>query len=309
MNYQTRNRLRSSQPPPVPHLEADNASVRYIQDQVSGSRRPPTPPPLETPTRLRPRIKPTNRDTGLVQQAGNRQARLADAVSVIPEATTLQPPSHSVAVVERPYTPPIGTLNANIDPVLLTESSATPSFPLAPLSSDNTVATNPESRAPTPTSDLTRTAAEGQAGEACEPLPSIQSDVPLTHIPPTPENAIGDAELSVAGINEEDTFSQDREEPSTPTTGRRPAAVNAILEEGYTALENILTNLINNTSLSPQQILDGWHKSKARVINATNHWNLYARYLNKHEEQEKRRLDLPADVPGTFSCHCLISLC
>ena len=242
-----------------------------IQDQVGGGHRPPTPPPLETPTRLQPRIKPTNRDTGLVQQVGNHRAHLVDAVSVVPEATILQPPSHSVAMVKCPCTLPIGTLNANIDPVLLTESSATPSFPLAPLGSDNTVATNPESCAPTPTADLTHTAAEGQAGEARKPLPSIQSDVPLTHIPPTPENAIGDAKLSVAGINEEDTFSQNREELSTPTTGRRPATVNAILEEGYTALENILTDLINNTSLLPQQILDGWHKSKAHIINATNH--------------------------------------
>jgi len=41
--------------------------------------------------------------------------------------------------------------------------------------------------------------------------------------------------------------------------------------------------------------MDGWHKSKGRVINGVNHWNLYAKYLAKHEDQEQWRLGLPAD--------------
>ena len=267
-------------------------------------------PPIFDPAR----IKPTNRDTGLVRQAGNRREHLADAVSVVPE-TTLQPPSHSVTPVKHPHAPTIGTLNANIDSVL-TESSAASSLLLAPLNDNNTVSMNPESHGsdtPTPIPDLTCTAAEGQAAEACKSLPSIQSNVPLTRIlPPTPKNAVGsalDAEPSLAGMDEVDAFSQDKEDPSTPTAGRRTAAINAILGEGYIALEDILTNLINNTSLSPQQILDGWHKSKAHIINTINHWNLYSRYLNKHEEQERRRIGLPADVLGTLSFHRVISLC
>ncbi|KIM58048.1 hypothetical protein SCLCIDRAFT_81363, partial [Scleroderma citrinum Foug A] len=65
-----------------------------------------------------------------------------------------------------------------------------------------------------------------------------------------------------------------------------------ILDEGYNDLKNILTHLVNKTALSPQQIMDGWHKSKGRVINRVNHWNLYAKYLAKHEDQERQRLGL-----------------
>ncbi|KIM66434.1 hypothetical protein SCLCIDRAFT_84582, partial [Scleroderma citrinum Foug A] len=63
-----------------------------------------------------------------------------------------------------------------------------------------------------------------------------------------------------------------------------------ILNEGYNDLEDILTQLVDKTALSPQQIMDGWHKSKGRVINGINHWNLYTKYIAKHEDQERRRL-------------------
>ena len=89
-------------------------------------------------------------------------------------------------------------------------------------------------------------------------------------------------------------------EPSTPTAGRRSAAINSILNEGYNSLKDILTQLVDKTALSPQQIMDGWHKSKGRVINGINHWNLYTKYIAKHKDQERRRLGLPADVLSTL---------
>ncbi|KIM50669.1 hypothetical protein SCLCIDRAFT_79870, partial [Scleroderma citrinum Foug A] len=69
-----------------------------------------------------------------------------------------------------------------------------------------------------------------------------------------------------------------------------------ILEQGYNDLENTLTQLVDKTSLTPQQIMDGWHKSKGQAINRINHWNLYTKYFAKHEAQERRRLAIPADV-------------
>ncbi|KAF8127439.1 hypothetical protein EV363DRAFT_1172524, partial [Boletus edulis] len=70
-----------------------------------------------------------------------------------------------------------------------------------------------------------------------------------------------------------------------------------LLNEGYEELERVLTNVMAETSLTAQQIMDGWHKSCGRSINGTNHWNLYARYLAKNEEQERRRLGLPTNTP------------
>ncbi|KAI9568682.1 hypothetical protein HD554DRAFT_2021722, partial [Boletus coccyginus] len=59
-----------------------------------------------------------------------------------------------------------------------------------------------------------------------------------------------------------------------------------ILKEGYTALEELLIDLINKTSLIPQQVMDGWHKTQGHIINGVNHWNVFSRYLSKHEAQE-----------------------
>ncbi|KAF8119595.1 hypothetical protein EV363DRAFT_1102431, partial [Boletus edulis] len=80
------------------------------------------------------------------------------------------------------------------------------------------------------------------------------------------------------------------------TSGRRTAVVNASLSAGYDELEAVLTKLVEQTNLSAQQILDGWHKSRSRPVSGTNHWNQYTKYVMRHEEQERRRLNLPQDV-------------
>ncbi|KAF9231160.1 hypothetical protein BU15DRAFT_30359, partial [Melanogaster broomeanus] len=83
------------------------------------------------------------------------------------------------------------------------------------------------------------------------------------------------------------------------TSGRRSAEVNAILGAGFEKLEIILNDLATQTSIPTTQIIEGWHKSRGRVINGTNHWNLYSKYFTKHEGQERRRLGLPLDAPIT----------
>ncbi|KAG6371476.1 hypothetical protein JVT61DRAFT_9508 [Boletus reticuloceps] len=133
------------------------------------------------------------------------------------------------------------------------------------------------------------------AGGASEVPPAIESCLPVTQIiPPTPFG-------HKSGVLHEDNTSlpQDESEPSTPISGRRSARVNKILNEGYEQLEKTLTNLVAQTSLMAQQVLDGWCKSHGHIINGTNHWNSYARYLTKNEEQECRRLGLPAETPIT----------
>jgi len=63
---------KSRLPVPPPPSQSDNLTVMFVEGQVSGGRHQPSPPPTETPTRLRACIKPTVCDTGLVQQAEHR---------------------------------------------------------------------------------------------------------------------------------------------------------------------------------------------------------------------------------------------
>ena len=76
--------------------------------------------------------------------------------------------------------------------------------------------------------------------------------------------------------------------------------VNATLSAGYDELEAILITLNERTNLPMQKILDGWHKSRSRTISGINHWNQYMKYAMRHEEQERRRLNLPPEVLRRF---------
>ncbi|KAF8120234.1 hypothetical protein EV363DRAFT_1191641 [Boletus edulis] len=67
--------------PPQPRLDdtIEGAIATSLGEQVGGGRRPPSPL-LETPTRLRTRVKPSEkaRDNAVVQQAELRRARMGD---------------------------------------------------------------------------------------------------------------------------------------------------------------------------------------------------------------------------------------
>ena len=110
---ETRSKSRSPMPPPL--LQSDNQADTLVQGQVGGGgRRQPSPPPTETPTRLRPRIKPTVRGTGLVQQAEHHRARLVDA------ETHLQLPA-DVGLVSNQSVLPFS--NFNVEPSFFPLSS------------------------------------------------------------------------------------------------------------------------------------------------------------------------------------------
>ncbi|KAI9573729.1 hypothetical protein HD554DRAFT_2167298 [Boletus coccyginus] len=69
--------------------------------------------------------------------------------------------------------------------------------------------------------------------------------------------------------------------PPTPVSGENTtAAVNAILMAGYNELKAILIRLIEQTNLTMQQILDGWHKSRSCAINVSPsiHRGLYMKF-------------------------------
>ena len=242
-----------------------------LEEQVGGGCRPPSPP-METPTRLRTHIKPSERarDNVLVRQAGLRRALMGE----VTKGNLLQLPVSSA------------TDDANTAP--------------SPSSAIFMGSWPPNSYYSTPANSASDTLT--LSGPVTVPLndPAMCSDlqmVPTMHvIPPTPipgqntiDNALSSSPTSAG--------------PSTPTSGRRTAVINAILMAGYDELKAVLIRLIEQTNLTVQQVLDGWHKSRSRTINGINHWNQYTKYALRHEEQERRQLGLPQDVPRKFLTH------
>ena len=216
-----------------------------------------------------------------VQQAEHCRARLADGPSL---ESNLAPPSDTNATVNVQHVPLCSDADSIIDPALLAESQ----MPAHALPS---IAPHFSTPLQLPSGNVIKECVP----DVMEPPLTVQPNIPITRIIPlTPI----DATSSLGAENNIRTRqpSPGQSEPSTPTAGRRSAAINSILDEGYNNLEDILTQLVDKTALSPQQIMDGWHKSKGHVINGINHWNLYTKYIAKHEDQERRRLDLPADV-------------
>ncbi|KAF8121400.1 hypothetical protein EV363DRAFT_1186188 [Boletus edulis] len=323
------SRRRSRTPIPPPECREQSGVFDAFDDpagtQLGGGRRQPSQPPVETPTRLHTCIKPTGRDTGVIQIAGRRRAQMFEqdspppipapvagvsiplaVAAAVPREVTPAPPisphidsassvsaptaDNVVLQVASAVVPPIvqdialaasfaDDLYTNIDPALLTAPSIPPP-------QDSSLATSVDP----PTG-----ASFGQGSPEAAPS-CTQSSVPITRIiPPTPfayEDSGAPPEENVSPPAEGSLL-------STPTLGRRSARVNKILTEGYDQLEKTLMDLIAQTSLTAQQVLDGWSKSHGRIINGTNHWNSYAKYLMKHEEQERRRLSIGSDDPIT----------
>ena len=273
MIHETCFKSKSPAPPHPP--QSDNLADMFVPGQVGGGCRRPSPPTIETPTCLRARVKPTVRDTGLVQQAEHRRAHLADPPVVEPR---LQAPTDVTSLVNDQDAPPLTIAHSNAEPSFMTTLQPPIDSSLA-------------SRRSTPSSNTTGSSVQEDVLTAREP----QLNIPVTRIiPPTPINSNSSA---VGGdCTEAGSLFPDQIKPVTPTAGCRTTFINSILKQGYNDLENTLTQLVDKTSLTPQQIMDGWHKSKGRAINGINHWNLYTKYFAKHEAQEQRRLVIPADV-------------
>ena len=81
---------------------------------------------------------------------------------------------------------------------------------------------------------------------------------------------------------------------------------------GYKELDKTLMKVSGEILLLVQQVMDGWHKSQGQAMFGTNHWNLYAAYFTRHEQQDHCHLGLSLNVPSQYSflpCLLLSNTC
>ncbi|KAG9308808.1 hypothetical protein JVU11DRAFT_11433 [Chiua virens] len=162
----------------------------------------------------------------------------------------------------------------------------------------------PQTRVIPPTPQCAQRA--GVDSEEVNPDHGAETAIPHTHvIPPTstPQH------IQQAGVGSEEVIPDHGAEtdvpvpsvPTTPSGGRRSAETQTILNTAYTDLDTVLDHTSSRLGLTQQQVLDSWHKSRGRVVNGVNHWNVYQVFFKAHEEQERRRIDLSLEEPGTPS--------
>ncbi|KAH0833422.1 hypothetical protein J3R83DRAFT_12535 [Lanmaoa asiatica] len=152
---------------------------------------------------------------------------------------------------------------------------------------------------PTPQTTVPRIASGAGAPDVAGTL----NDLP--HDPPNDLSVVSGMSDDVCAVSTGKATPQPSA-PSTPSRGRRSADVIKILEDSYEDLDAILEGVASRTSLSTQQVTESWHKSCSRIINGSNYWNIYESYFKAYEEEERKRIGMSLNEPGTPN---LVSRC
>ena len=281
----------------------------------------PTEPPVHSSTSRQPSLTPTDEAVALavyhtpVPSNGLSHPPIFSAFRppLLPSTTPLFPPTTPPLP---PTTPPFP-----VDPLSRPPSAApqvtrvhpagprkpSGSHPHPPLSDHDSLPFMHQNTFSDPTNET-------------EDIITIRPSIPRTCIiPPTPQHAgplastsglsehgthAGESATQQAGVEEVNPNRDVKTDvpvastPATPSSRRRSAETQAVLNTAYAELDDILDRVSSRVGLTQQQVLDSWHKSRGRVINGVNHWNVYQVFFKAHEEQELQRIGLPLDEPG-----------
>ncbi|KAG2149223.1 hypothetical protein DEU56DRAFT_908923 [Suillus clintonianus] len=69
-------------------------------------------------------------------------------------------------------------------------------------------------------------------------------------------------------------------------TGRRSDDMNTALKASFGEIKHCFLKHSTSTTLSMNQLINLFLKSRGRAVNGTNYWNLYANYFKNHVQQE-----------------------
>jgi hypothetical protein len=302
------------------HLDGfipDPSVNSHVEEQVGGRHCQPSPPPHETSTRLCTQVKASQKahHNAVAQQAELRHARMGgdDIVPLASESPEVPIADDSDPITAVFLAPQQASCEHSDAPTLSHRSTSPPPFRNKAREEGTHQHTMPVMHIipPTPTTAISTdipigcTASTEVVGISDPLAPTSAApdsdggifSINVTAEPSTPTSAQRAAAVNANTDGGASSIIVNADDPSTPTSGRRTTTVNSTLAAGYNQLEVILSKLIEETSLTTQQVLEGWHKSRGRTVNGTNHWNLYTRYTMKHEEQERQRLSIVMDVP------------
>ncbi|KAG2028731.1 hypothetical protein BDR03DRAFT_882800 [Suillus americanus] len=78
--------------------------------------------------------------------------------------------------------------------------------------------------------------------------------------------------------------------------GRRSEDANAAMEKQFDLIDCAINELVVSTGMPTQQVLNLFLKSRGRVNNGTNHWNIYGQYFKAHRLRELQRAGKDANI-------------
>ncbi|KAG1887638.1 hypothetical protein F4604DRAFT_1504289, partial [Suillus subluteus] len=88
--------------------------------------------------------------------------------------------------------------------------------------------------------------------------------------------------------------------------GRRSEDANAAMEKQFDIINCAINELVVSTGMPMQQVLNLFLKSRGRVNNGTNHWNIYGQYFKAHRLCELQRAgkDVNVIITSTIQGEC-----
>jgi hypothetical protein len=246
--------------------------------QVGGGRRAASTPPPITPTRLRSKMTPTAKDSGLIGTAAARRAQLTMAQDADgPEAQDAddifmdssgscagrEAREAFAASLPRPVFKKPSQAAAPVHPTT-NAITPTPFYPSPPTIAPIHLTTN----AIPPTSS--------------NPYPQTIAPIHLTTniIPPTPSLPTGHQPYcSEAPVAEGDAG------------GRLSKEDSAKIQEKFSEIENLFVELAAQTDLDVATIINRWMKTRLpRAFQRFNRWNQYGSYFRVNQQDELRRV-------------------
>lgn len=331
-------------------------------EQIGGGRQK-SPPPVQTPTKLRTRIRPTSRDGGLVRKSARNRAKLVPDNGSDGHAPDGVPSSHlehfsgdsSQGRLEVPGGVPPGSsfefsrcsVSRERSPVgprephFMQEVFTAPCDAILPQPTLITMSGQTQQDLPIRSGeqdaydfsslDVPAPSWDSIAGGSFDvmqpnnlfipheshlpehntpphvPLPT-GLNIPATRvIPPTPVNPVMMGNLTMdtgvippppANPVMMGNLAMDTQGgPSgAAVVGRRSEDANAAMEKQFDLIDCAINELVVSTGMPTQQVLNLFLKSRGRVNNGTNHWNIYGQYFKAHRLRELQRAGKDANI-------------
>ncbi|KAG0702389.1 hypothetical protein DFH29DRAFT_999336 [Suillus ampliporus] len=293
-----------------------------------------TPPPILTPTKLRTRIIPTSRDSGLVRKSAHNRARMlldnghditSDGMlealgsgnslgtsrrSVSrkrslpvglhdPHSMQEAPPALSLCDVILPQ-PSLATMQGQphdmAQPDLPVYNGA--HHPITPESYDFSSLNVPSSwnSMPGGSFDVTQPPNLFAPHQSHPSEPNMPPHVPLPPSLNIPATHVIPPTPANTVVVGNLAMNTEGEPSGAIVVGRRSEDTNAAMEKQFDLIDRVINELVVLTGIPTQQVLNLFLKSCGRINNGPNHWNIYGQYFKAHCLRELQRAGKDANV-------------
>ncbi|KAF9233117.1 hypothetical protein BU15DRAFT_80472 [Melanogaster broomeanus] len=295
-------------------LSSPDEMEDVIEGQIGGGRRQPSPPPVETPTRLHAIVKATVKDSGVVREAQTRRSRLLEKHPA-PTPLDCDDPFRSEPAALLGHAPANTSESIQCASVLFRESQDSPTEPLF-LPSGSTIKSPPlrippaEPLAPFDAMAQSHVASDDDTPRPCPQVARVPGSGHVNHFDLGPLAGYSVDSDDVASFPS--TMYIDRPDSPSPSFGSRKVPTRDVITHvgakeqenryyiGPGDLHRCSAELGARVRMPIQQVISRFTRQYSRT-NSANDWNIYQKYFATNRALEVARLPDINSVTATPS--------